>query len=160
MQSSNGIKITLNGVSYLQKGEEIMAKIERGEIPPPSKDRRRKLKLGAYAALVSEMIKRKFSNATIQKVLEDHGIKVNYNTVNKFCQVIRNRKPPIAAMTVGVAPAPANDPQTILSIIRQMVQNGNNMTTIHRILTEKGLFNASYSTLYAICRINGLTRTC
>ena len=155
MQGSNGIKIMLNGVSYMQKGEEIMAKIERGEIPPPSKDRRRKLKLGAYAALVSEMIKRKFSNATIQKVLEDHGIKVNYNTVNNFCRVIRNRKPPIAPMTVGVVP----EPQTVLDIIRQMVQNGNNMSVIHRQLTQKGLFNASYSTLYAICRINGLTRT-
>ena len=76
--------VTVKGITYAQKGGEIIDKLRSGILPPPYRNNKLVLKLGPYTRVITELKREKFSFSGIARVLSQHGVKVTETTVRGF----------------------------------------------------------------------------
>lgn len=107
------------------------------------------------------MIKRNFTATAVHRVLETHGIKVKYLTVLKFCKIVRNRKPPVPRLTVGINSSLSTSrttnpiPECYKQTIRVLSKVIRNPTHLAQAAIKMGVprpykqvYNFSYNCLY------------
>lgn len=78
-------RIIIAGVAYPQQGLEVLAKVEAGQVPPPSKDGRRHRVLGPYHTLIVKLNRKGFTGAAIHRILtKECRFAVSQPTVNSY----------------------------------------------------------------------------